>query len=102
MVRKMLLDCGISPACKGFAYLEDAIPMRAENRSAKLVNGILAEVARKNGTSVNCVERSMRSAIISALDKHGTEGFINTLGQGPSLSGTYTLGNFLSLCAMRI
>lgn len=102
MVRKMLLDCGINPACKGFAYFEDAIPMRAEDRTAKLLDGILADVARKNGVSVCSVERSMRSALISAIDHHGPEGFINTLGQAPNLSGTYTLGGFLSLCAMRI
>ena len=102
MVRQMLLDCGINPACKGFVYFEDAIPLRAENRTAKLMDGILADVARKNGVSVNSVERSMRSALVSAIDHHGLEGMTSVLGQAPNLNGSYTLGGFLSLCAMRI
>lgn len=97
--RDLLRALGIDPALRGFYYLEEAIALRASDPMGK-ITAIYYSVSLRFNTTATAIERAMRFAITVALDRYGCEAFCEILKQPPTLDGSYTVGQFLSLAAL--
>lgn len=98
-IRKLLLECGINPAQKGFRYLHDAIQMRIADPDLKLVWGVFVRVGMRYHAKCTAVERCCRHALKKAAERHGTDKASALLGQ-PPMGGQYTSRDFVALAAL--
>ncbi len=69
-VTGMLLNLGIATKHDGFAYLQIAIPLYAEDPSQTITKVLYPTVAKQLNKTPRQVERSMRTAIEAAWNKH--------------------------------
>ena len=97
--RDLLRALGIDPALRGFYYLEHAIALRAADLQGK-ITAIYYSTALRFNTTATAVERAMRHVITVSLDRYGCEAFCEILKQPPTLDGSYTVGQFISLAAL--
>lgn len=67
-IGKLLREAGVSPEMKGYMYLEEAVRLRMENgdRYKKLTETLYPAIAARFSTTAQSVERSIRTAILSA------------------------------------
>ena len=97
-IEKFLINLGVDPHHIGFDYIVMGARIMARQPHAKLM-AVYADIARAHGTSASCVERAMRYAILTTVDRYGAEHCGRLLGQTPDLQGGYTNARFLALVA---
>ena len=97
-VDELLLNLGFSPALKGFNYLSSLIALRLNDPDYKLTAAYYA-VGRTFGVSWERVERCARTALNTAIDSAGLDRFYEIFGFWSPLSGRFTVGDFVALCA---
>lgn len=95
---EFLVKLGVDPHHVGFDYICMGARIMRREPHCKLMSAY-ADIARAHGTSASCVERAIRYAIATALDRFGAEWVGRLLGQMPDLSGSYTNARFLALVA---
>lgn len=95
---KFLIELGIDPHHVGFDYIIMGARILARQPHAKMM-GVYADIARAHGTSASCVERAIRYAVLTLVDRYGYEHCGRLLGQMPDLQGGYTNSRFLALVA---
>lgn len=93
---EFLVKLGVDPSHVGFDYIVDAVSLLAIEPHAAMM-WVYGEVARAHGTTASCVERAIRYAVLTTLDRYGAEHCGRLLGQLPDLQGGYTNSRFLAL-----
>lgn len=65
LIYEMMLELGIPANLKGYRYLSDAIRITyfEPQLASRIMNGLYSRIANENGTTVQCVERSLRTAL---------------------------------------
>ena len=68
----LLIECGIYPTSRGFAYLQDAIVLcyKDEDKMYLITKVLYPEIAKRHGTSPTAVERAIRYAIHNSKSEH--------------------------------
>ena len=93
---EFLVKLGVDPSHVGFDYIVDAVSLLAIEPHAAMM-WVYGEVARAHGTTAACVERAIRYAVLSVLNRQGAEWCGKLLGQMPDLNGGYNNSRFLAL-----
>ncbi|MBQ8248746.1 MAG: sporulation initiation factor Spo0A C-terminal domain-containing protein [Clostridia bacterium] len=65
LIYEMMLEFGIPANLKGYRYLSDAIRITyyEPQLASRIMEGLYTRIAEENGTTVQCVERSLRTAL---------------------------------------
>ena len=65
MIYNMMLEFGIPANLNGYRYLSDAIRITyyEPELASRIMEGLYSRIAEQNGTTVQCVERSLRTAL---------------------------------------
>ncbi len=65
LIYDMMLEFGIPANLKGYRYLSDAIRITyyEPQLASRIMEGLYTRIAEENNTSVQCVERSLRTAL---------------------------------------
>ncbi len=65
LIYEMMLEFGIPANLRGYRYLSDAIRITyyEPQLASRIMVGLYARIADENGTTVQCVERSLRTAL---------------------------------------
>lgn len=95
---EFLIKLGVDPSHIGFDYIVMGARILARQPHAPTML-LYADIARAHGTSASCVERAIRYAVLTTLDRYGAEHCGRLLGQIPDLQGGYTNTRFLALVA---
>lgn len=82
MTSSILNGTGILPNLKGYKYLKEAIVMGYSNNEVldAVTKFLYPQIAKKNNTTSDRVERAIRHAIESAWNKCGGNGFYTKMG----------------------
>lgn len=105
IVARKLLELGVNPSLSGYAYLVDAIELVCMDKTylQQITKRLYVEVALRNDSTVQRVERSMRHAIevlfqnanLNHIDKY-FNGFVSYS------SGKVTASTFIAVVAENI
>lgn len=89
MTSSILSGTGIFPNLKGYKYLKEAIVTGYTRRNTldAVTKYLYPEIADKNNTTADRVERAIRHAIESAWNKCDGNGFYNKMGFGNAYNG---------------
>ena len=65
MIYDLMLEFGIPANLKGYRYLSDAIKITyyEPQLASRIMDGLYTRIANENNTTVQCVERSLRTAL---------------------------------------
>ena len=65
LIYDMMLEFGIPANLKGYRYLSDAIKITyyEPQLASRIMDGLYVRIANENNTTVQCVERSLRTAL---------------------------------------
>ncbi len=65
LIYALMLEFGIPANLKGYRYLSDAIRLAyyEPDLASRIMDGLYSRVAQENNTTVQCVERSLRTAL---------------------------------------
>lgn len=97
-IRRLVLNLGITPDLKGYEYTVIAIQKMIEKKGDIKVCEIYAEVAETLNINKPRVERAIRHAITTILNKpYGFE-HLETIFGCKILRDNLTIGQFLNLC----
>ncbi|MDD6142256.1 MAG: sporulation initiation factor Spo0A C-terminal domain-containing protein [bacterium] len=80
----LFLQLGIPANKRGFHHLREAVKLALEEPTLQhhLMHGLYPKVAKRFGTTVCCVERSIRTAITSAWNRGRPDLIEKHLGRG--------------------
>ena len=72
-LRHLLLELGINPRCKGFAYIQTSVAMlmSGARTDRSLTKVLYPAVAKQHGVTAANVERAIRSAVMAAWKRPG-------------------------------
>lgn len=98
----LMLELGISPHLRGYAYAVEAICFAAGNHEADKQGGVIAlwqQVADLFETTWQRVERCVRHAVERCFENCDWEILVEKFGNTiPSHKGKLTCGEFISTC----
>lgn len=104
-INRLLLDAGVPPHLDGFRYLHDAAELIAEDREylRHITKRLYPDVARRNGTNADCVERCIRNAVEDGFNRAGPELLRELFGASVDpYRGKATNSEFLAAMALRL
>ncbi len=81
-ISNALLTLGIASKLNGYLYLREAVQIVADKPGLSITKELYPEVGKRCGTSANNVERSIRSAIVSAWNRRDEEVWQMYYGNG--------------------
>ena len=98
-VASILHELGMSPGLKGYRYIHDAALLALDDPSLlhAVTKAVYPYVARRNGTSVFCVERAIRHAIKIARERGDTAAWERCFGPLCAGGGRPANGVFLAV-----
>lgn len=90
-IKQLLLELGMSPALMGFHYLAQCIYLCVEDsaRIHDLIASVYTEVARRNNTTYQRVERNIRHAVQVFVNRNHVAELNKLLGVRLYLAGDY-------------
>lgn len=102
IIGKLLREAGVSPDMKGYMYLEEAVRLRMENdeRYRRLIEMLYPAIALRFSTTAQSVERSIRTAILSAWKSGGIQRFYQEKKDGVILEKKPTAGQMIEFLLM--
>lgn len=81
-ITNTLKQAGITKNLKGYGYLKTAVKLTIQDYSliGSITKVLYPMIAKEHGTTVSCVERSIRHALTLAWDKKNCKDFYRKLG----------------------
>lgn len=96
-ISECLKRMGIPPSVKGYAYLEEAVRLRLEGTTdqKRLTDRTYPKVAERFSTNARCVERALRTAIVSAWRNGALQRYALSEKHMPELDKKPTAGEMI-------